>query len=231
MAEAMGRREQKKLLARSRILEAAVEQFASCGFQAASVADIMKAADMGLGTFYNYFASKEELLHCLLDGLAVQLQQHLQELQEQRKGHAEILGEMVMLTARLVGQNRYVLPLFLSAGEKAGGRELASGAAGQAEVSESGPMAAGHAHGPAFMGMFLQLVQAGQHGGEFRDDVSAEIITEMFHSLFQAAAFSSLPLSFEDNINMKLKLIIDGICAKQAVRQAEAGKIASLCMN
>lgn len=217
MAEAMGRREQKKLMARSRILEAAVAQFASCGFQAASVADIMKAADMGLGTFYNYFASKEELLHCLLDGLAVQLRQHLQELQEQRKGHAEILREMVMLTARLVGQNKYVLPLFLSAGEKAGSRELDSGAAGQAaqaDASEACPMAAGHAHGPAFMGMFLQLVQAGQQRGEFRDDVSAEIITEMFHSLFQAAAFSSLPLSFEENINMKLKLIIDGICAK-----------------
>ncbi|MGM9539307.1 TetR/AcrR family transcriptional regulator, partial [Anaerovibrio sp.] len=105
MAEAMGRREQKKLLARSKIMEAAIEQFTRCGFQAASVADIMRSADMGLGTFYNYFASKEELLHCLLDGLAVQLKKHLQELQEQKKGHAEILREMVMMTARLVGQN------------------------------------------------------------------------------------------------------------------------------
>ena len=217
MAEAIGRREQKKLMARNRILEAAVTQFASCGFQAASVADIMRTADMGLGTFYNYFASKEDLLHCLLDGLAVQLRQHLQELQEQRKGHAEILREMVMLTARLVGQNKYVLPLFLSAGEKAGGRELAAGTA-EPSSSADGPevyqMDTGHAHGPAFLGMFLQLVQAGQQSGEFRNDVSAEIITEMFHSLFQAAAFSSLPLSFEENINMKLKLIIDGICAK-----------------
>ena len=217
MAEAIGRREQKKLMARNRILEAAVTQFASCGFQAASVADIMRTADMGLGTFYNYFASKEDLLHCLLDGLAVQLRQHLQELQEQRKGHAEILREMVMLAARLVGQNKYVLPLFLSAGEKAGGRELAAGTA-EPSSSADGPevyqMATGHAHGPAFLGMFLQLVQAGQQSGEFRNDVSAEIITEMFHSLFQAAAFSSLPLSFEENINMKLKLIIDGICAK-----------------
>ena len=172
---------------------------------------------MGLGTFYNYFASTEDLLHCLLDGLAVQLRQHLQELQEQRKGHAEILREMVMLTARLVGQNKYVLPLFLSAGEKAGGRELAAGTA-EPSSSADGPevyqMDTGHAHGPAFLGMFLQLVQAGQQSGEFRNDVSAEIITEMFHSLFQAAAFSSLPLSFEENINMKLKLIIDGICAK-----------------
>ena len=217
MAEAMGRREQKKLMARNRILEAAVAQFASCGFQAASVADIMKTADMGLGTFYNYFASKEELLHCLLDGLAVQLRQHLQELQEKQQGHAVILREMVMMTARLVAENKYVLPLFLSAGERAGGRELATGTAEPplpVDAAEAYPMAAGHAHGPAFMGMFLQLVQAGQQGGEFRQDVSAEIITEMFHSLFQAAAFSSLPLSFEENINMKLKLIIDGICAK-----------------
>ncbi len=210
MAEAMGRREQKKLLARSRIMEAAIEQFSRCGFQAASVADIMKSADMGLGTFYNYFASKEELLHCLLDSLAVQLKKHLQELQEKRKGHGEILREMVLLTARLVGQNRYVLPLFLSAGEKSGGRELSAGerpeCAAAAVVAEP--------HGPAFMGMFLQLVQDGQRSGEFRQDVSAEIITEMFHSLFQAAAFSSLPLSFEENINMKLKLIIDGICVR-----------------
>ena len=64
------------------------------------------------------------------------------------------------------------------------------------------------------MAMFLQLVQEGQASGEFRQDVSAEIITEMFHSLFQAAAFSSLPLSFEENITMKLRLIIDGICTK-----------------
>lgn len=200
MAEAMGRREQKKLMARSRIMEAAVGQFARCGFQAASVADIMKSADMGLGTFYNYFASKEELLHCLLDRLSGQLQSCLQEKQEKQKCHAEILREMALLTARLVEENRYVLPLFLSAG----GREITA--------ADGGIDASCAPHGPAFMGMFLHLVQEGQQRGEFRRDVSAEIITEMFHSLFQAAAFSSLPLSFEENISMKLKLIMDGIC-------------------
>lgn len=205
MAEAMGRREQKKLMARSRIMEAAIEQFTSCGFQAASVADIMKSADMGLGTFYNYFASKEELLHCLLDGLSGQLQSCLQELQEKGKSHGEILREMMLLTARLVGENQYVLPLFLRAGGRGGSRDLPAGD----ELHNASP-----AHGPAFMGMFLRLVQEGQQRGEFRQDVSAEIITELFHSLFQAAAFSSLPLSFEENINMKLKLIIDGICIR-----------------
>ena len=57
-------------------------------------------------------------------------------------------------------------------------------------------------------------MKEGQASGEFRQDISAELITELFHSLFQAAAFSSLKLSFEENISMKLQIIIDGICVK-----------------
>lgn len=202
MAE-ISKREQKKLLAKQTIMETAIEQFVQRGFQATSIADIMKAAHMGLGTFYNYFDSKDQLLHYLLDNLAVQLQQRLQHLTAEQKSKAEILREMVLMTAQLVDSNKYVLPLFLSAGARP---EQASEEV-KGKVKECG-------HGPAFMAMFLQLVQEGQASGEFRQDVSAEIITEMFHSLFQAAAFSSLPLSFEENITMKLRLIIDGICTK-----------------
>ena len=204
MAEIIGKREQKKLLAKNTIMETAIEQFIQQGFQATSIADIMKAAHMGLGTFYNYFESKDELLHCLLDNLAVQLQQRLQELAAEQKSRAEILRQMVLMAARLVDSNKYVLPLFLSAGARPE----------QAMVEDKKEAKDDHkAHGPAFMSMFLKLVKEGQASGEFRQDVSAEIITEMFHSLFQAAAFSSLPLSFEENIAMKLRLIIDGICA------------------
>ena len=190
MAEGIGKREQKKLLAKNKIMETAIELFIKEGFQATSVADIMKSAHMGLGTFYNYFESKEELLHCLLDNLAIKLRQRLEVLLAEEPRKAEILREMVVMTAELVDANRYVLPLFLSAGER------------QQE---------GESQSPAFMNMFLQLVRAGQASGEFRQDVSAEIITEMFHSLFQAAAFSSLPMSFQENISMKLRLVIDGI--------------------
>lgn len=210
MAE-ISKREQKKLLAKQTIMETAIEQFVQRGFQATSIADIMKAANMGLGTFYNYFDSKDQLLHYLLDNLAVQLQQRLQHLIAEQKSKAEILREMVLMTAQLVDSNKYVLPLFLSAGarpEQASEEVKVKGEDCSQEPHEH------RGHGPAFMAMFLQLVQEGQASGEFRQDVSAEIITEMFHSLFQAAAFSSLPLSFEENITMKLRLIIDGICTK-----------------
>ena len=117
MAE-ISKREQKKLLAKQTIMETAIEQFVQRGFQAASIADIMKAAHMGLGTFYNYFDSKDQLLHYLLDNLAVQLQQRLQHLTAEQKSKAEILREMVLMTAQLVDSNKYVLPLFLSAGAR-----------------------------------------------------------------------------------------------------------------
>ena len=210
MAE-ISKREKKKLLAKQTIMETAIEQFVQRGFQATSIADIMKASHMGLGTFYNYFDSKDQLLHYLLDNLAVQLQQRLQHLTAEQKSKAEILREMVLMTAQLVDSNKYVLPLFLSAGARP---EQASEEA-EGKGQDCGQEPHEHrGHGPAFMAMFLQLVQEGQASGEFRQDVSAEIITEMFHSLFQAAAFSSLPLSFEENITMKLRLIIDGICTK-----------------
>lgn len=204
MTEAIGRRELKKLQARKRITEAAVYLFGVSGYQATSVADIMREADMGLGTFYNYFASKEEVLAYLLDSLAGQLQQRLQELKAQQAGHGQILLEMMTLTAKLVAANRFVLPLFLSAGEHADKPQNDS-------IGSHGEQDERSRHAPAFMSIFLQLIREGQSEGVFRQDVSAELITEMFHSLFQAAAFSRLSLSFEENIEAKLKILIDGI--------------------
>ena len=62
-----------------------------------------------------------------------------------------------------------------------------------------------------FKHIFDQIIKAGQASGEFRQDIPAEIITEMFHSVFQAASFSSIQISFLANIRYKLTLIMDGI--------------------
>ena len=68
---------------------------------------------------------------------------------------------------------------------------------------------------PEFMGKLLDLLKAGQASGEFRNDISPEIMAEMFHSMFQAAAFSHIPVTFEKNIEMKLTLLLAGICSKE----------------
>lgn len=170
--------------------------FLDKGYQSASIADIMNEADLGVGTFYNYFNSKDDILLCLLDRMALDVQNRLIVLQNQGASHREILGVLVSDTAGLIEKNSFVLPLFLNAGNNS-----ASKSDGR--------------HAPAFMKIFLQLVEAGQEAGEFRQDVPSGVITELIHSLFQAAAFSRLSLSFQQNINSKMIILMDGIRAKQ----------------
>jgi AcrR family transcriptional regulator len=46
---------------RTEIFECGKELFSSKGFKNTNVADIMKMAGLGVGTFYNYYSSKEQL--------------------------------------------------------------------------------------------------------------------------------------------------------------------------
>ena len=198
--EKLGRREQKKIKARNEILDAAVIQFSEKGFMDTAVADIMNEAGMGLGTFYNYFTSKEDVLLNLLNRFTGTLSEKLGTLVAAHADCKEILSEMVLFTARLVSENRYLLPLLFT--EAMGHAHFRSKGNRQAKMTP-----------PEFMGTFLRLIQEGQSRGEFRQDVPAEIISEMFHSVFQGAACSHIDISFEENIGLKLKLLIAGISA------------------
>lgn len=57
-----GRRERRRRETRERIFRAALRLFAKRGFLATKIEDITEAADVGKGTFFNYFPSKEHLL-------------------------------------------------------------------------------------------------------------------------------------------------------------------------
>ncbi len=58
---------------RDRLLDAGATVFADRGFHAARVDDIVKLAATSHGTFYLYFANKEELFRALADQVAEQL--------------------------------------------------------------------------------------------------------------------------------------------------------------
>jgi AcrR family transcriptional regulator len=57
-----GRRERRRAETRERIFRAALRLFAERGFTATTVEHITEAADVGKGTFFNYFPSKEHVL-------------------------------------------------------------------------------------------------------------------------------------------------------------------------
>ncbi len=56
------RRERRRKETRDRIFQAAMKLFSERGFNATTVEDITEAADVGKGTFFNYFPGKEHVL-------------------------------------------------------------------------------------------------------------------------------------------------------------------------
>ena len=194
MAERISLRKQKKFQARQTILNAAAHQFKVVGFANTSIAGIMQAAGLGVGTFYNYFGSKEEVLLTLAKNLREKVEQNISAACEVNQTSPELLERCCVCTAELIDENRFILPLFISASE-------------HSDKPEQIPQSLS----PGFREMFEEIILRGQRGGEFRDDVPANIISEMIHSIYQTTAFSKLEIPFTENIRLKVKILLKGI--------------------
>ncbi len=70
----------KALLTRQRILDTALQLFATKGYVETSMRDIAAAADCSLGLAYRYFASKEDLVLELYVWLVAQLEELVRQL-------------------------------------------------------------------------------------------------------------------------------------------------------
>ncbi len=81
-----GRNERRKARTRSSLLDAARGLFARHGFEDTTIAEITDTADLGVGSFYNHFSSKEDLLAALLEQA---LPEQLAALDSRRVGIAD----------------------------------------------------------------------------------------------------------------------------------------------
>lgn len=88
-APAGGRVERRKARTRASLLAAARELFAARGVQSATIAEIAEHADIAIGSFYNYFRTKEELLDALLEDELTKQLRALQARQAKVKDPAE----------------------------------------------------------------------------------------------------------------------------------------------
>ena len=72
------RSDRRKRRNRSALMDAAYRVMAKKGIDAATISEIAELADVGAGTVYNYFASKDELAMCVLERTMERLAQRIE---------------------------------------------------------------------------------------------------------------------------------------------------------
>jgi AcrR family transcriptional regulator len=98
---------------RNNILQAAMQLFASRGYDATSVAQICQAAGVSKGAFYHHFPSKQAVFVALLDNWLNVLDEQIAALVSQAGSIPEGLVQMASVSEDVFKSARGQLPMFL----------------------------------------------------------------------------------------------------------------------
>jgi AcrR family transcriptional regulator len=107
---------QKKDAKRTAMMQAAVEIFSERGYQAATIRDIVKEADVSIGTFYFYFPDKETLFVHLYEETADFLLHTLQQAANSRATFAQKIKAILQAYVSIAIFEPAVVELLLVAG-------------------------------------------------------------------------------------------------------------------
>ncbi|HEY85126.1 MAG TPA: TetR/AcrR family transcriptional regulator [Chloroflexi bacterium] len=104
------RRERRIVVRKAQILDAAATIFSEKGFERATTREIAAAADVSEGTIYNYFGSKRDLLLGLVQTIA---DETIQELNDSPLGNVEDTMRRALTHRFQQTRERRLLTLFL----------------------------------------------------------------------------------------------------------------------
>ncbi|MDB6130416.1 MAG: transcriptional regulator [Verrucomicrobiales bacterium] len=96
----LSRRHRKKDAVRTKIIAAAVRLFSRDGMDLVTVDQIAKAADIGKGTIYNYFAAKEDIVLAFMADVEGKLQKKAGRLAASDESLQSILTSFISLQFR-----------------------------------------------------------------------------------------------------------------------------------
>ena len=158
-----GRRERRKAETREKLFRTAMRLFAERGFFQTTTEDITTAADVGQGTFFNYFPSKEHILTVLSGRQIEKVKDAHREAETTKTPIREVLYGLMHAIAKEPGRSqaltRSLLAAFISNDEV---RNL---------LRET--LARGR-------GILAEIIAAGQQRGEIRKDRDAGALAMAF---------------------------------------------------
>jgi NADH dehydrogenase len=203
----MGLREEKKQQTRQAIMEAAVLLFRERGYDATRVKDIIEEARVSEGTFFNYFPTKDSILHELsvvsLDALQTALRF---QLEQRDRSVSERLRETFSLLAGGMAEEREIARVLML-------RSSLMSAEGLVKQKEM-----------EMYDLLAELFRAGQKRGEIVRGADPYQLAEMLMAIWELTTINWLldwweqPHELEPRVMQAVELFLSG-CAAHRPRQ------------
>src|ERR1700683_1381352 len=159
----LDRRQRRSEEPRERLFRAALKLFADKGFAETTVEDITNVADVGKGTCFNYFPSKEHILIAFSDMQLSKLQATVDQIRARPEPMRSFFRSMTLRMTEEPAKAPDVIRAIL-----------------QANLSSSSVRCVMRERNTRAEGLLTQLVQIGQERGEFRRDLPALGLAPVF---------------------------------------------------
>ena len=201
-APASDRRQRRSADIRERLFRAALKLFAEKGFAETTVEDITNAADVGKGTFFNYFPSKDHILIALSEMQISKLQAAVDSMREHNQPIPEFLTALSVRMTEEPARAPDVVRAIL-----------------QANLSTSTVRSAMRENHARAHGLLTQVVQLGQERGDFRRDLPAGELAHVFRqTVFGTLLIWSLfgDASLPKRIHTALNVLWKGLAPRDA---------------
>jgi AcrR family transcriptional regulator len=162
-ARSTNRRQRRSAEIRERLFRAALALFAEKGFVETTVEDITEAADVGKGTFFNYFPSKDHILLAFGEMQLGKLEAAIETARKTGEPMPEFLRSLGVRMTQEPTRNPAIIRALLQA-------YLSTTPVREAMMDLQKRMHALHS----------QMIQLGQDRGEIRNDLPAAEIAQVF---------------------------------------------------
>jgi AcrR family transcriptional regulator len=205
------RRQRRSAEIRERLFRAALALFAKKGFAETTVEDITEAADVGKGTFFNYFPSKDHILLAFGEMQLGKLEAAIEVARRTNEPMPQFLRALGVRMTQEPTRNPEIIRAVLQA-------YLSTTPVREAMLDLQRRVQALH----------TQMIRLGQEQHEIRDDLPAEEIAYVFRqTIFGTLLIWSLygDATLHSRIESAFNLLWTGMAPRSAVTTPLAGSL------
>ena len=202
------RRQRRSAEIRERLFRSALALFAEKGFAESTVEDITEAADVGKGTFFNYFPSKDHILLAFGEMQLGKLEAAVDEARRSNEPMPQFLRALGVRMTQEPTRNPEIIRALLQA-------YLSSTPVREAMLDLQ----------KRVQGLHTEIIRLGQEQGEIRNDLPAEEIAYVFRqTIFGTLLIWSLygDATLHTRIESAFNLLWTGLAPRSGVTAAAA---------